>query len=718
MRLALFWALCLVGLATSIRIKDNIYRHIKDLSFGFKRANGTHEMGATSDVNGNVGVVHLILDEKDLDWLIQHGPHQPYIAVLSPTMFKETVIAQLRKSNKVNGVVLVTSNNTTHTGMLPLPNAYSDDNVCPNSPSSLYGPTDDKAFCQPDKKPWNPSGSNILNENWPFPIFKTSNEETVQFILHDCYEKFNKPNETTNEARDWPLCAIELKSHMYLAVDSPTCLRRTANQNPFSPTMYCDKLGDKNIFMMFENSEDHSKENKTYPNDSIIVVATKLDVVNFFDKAEFGAESPATGIVTLLTIASILSKSLDASKFKNGIENVLFAFFNGEAFDYIGSSRMMYDMSKDTFPEEFKSKYTRQWPIVKQESLKFVLEIGQAFNKKQGENYYAHVDTRFEDESLLTKLKNSALPADLKILDATNRDKGLPPSSLQAILKERRNISGIVVNDFDDQFLNQYYHSIYDNSIELGYDYDKGENQEIVESIYKLSAGLAMFIYEAATGSPLPGVDKFANKTLINEMLYCYLVKADCTLFTEASTPDTPPQSGPLPPIPYSQYITVDRSSNYHTFMTYRALGYLTGTRVAGNFDHKNCTAPNDQNIYQYVYYFGDNNPNSTCKDDKDCLGFCTRSTVWLAEAISPAFLIDGYDFSSAKYSAWTESVWKTISGRIFLKASPTLDKGFFALGVIITILSFAFVFWTERNASVIFGIQTSNEGASEPAHL
>ena len=58
--------------------------------------------------------------------------------------------------------------------------------------------------------------------------------------------------------------------------------------------------------------------------------------------------------------------------------------------------------------------------------------------------------------------------------------------------------------------------------------------------------------------------------------------------------------------------------------------------------------------------------------------------------------------------------------GRIFLKASPTLDRGFFALGVIILIISFLVVYWVEKNASVIFSDTQSNDerGLVEPAHL
>ena len=60
------------------------------------------------------------------------------------------------------------------------------------------------------QEPWNPSGTNIFNENWPFPIFMVDNEVTIKFLREDCFENFNKPDETTKESRDWPLCAVEL----------------------------------------------------------------------------------------------------------------------------------------------------------------------------------------------------------------------------------------------------------------------------------------------------------------------------------------------------------------------------------------------------------------------------------------------------------------------------------------------------------------------------
>ena len=68
----------------SKRIKDRIYVDLKAERFCFRRTNGTHQFGCTSDLEGNVGVVHLVEEDKDVDWIVQKGPHAPYTAVFLP----------------------------------------------------------------------------------------------------------------------------------------------------------------------------------------------------------------------------------------------------------------------------------------------------------------------------------------------------------------------------------------------------------------------------------------------------------------------------------------------------------------------------------------------------------------------------------------------------------------------------------------------------------
>jgi nicastrin len=62
-----------------------------------------------------------------------------------------------------------------------------------------------------------------------------------------------------------------------------------------------------------------------------------------FDGLSVGADTAITSLVTLVAVTDMLSKVKD--KLRNGnVDNVISVLFNGESFDYIGSSRMAYDM--------------------------------------------------------------------------------------------------------------------------------------------------------------------------------------------------------------------------------------------------------------------------------------------------------------------------------------------------------------------------------------
>ena len=67
-------------------------------------------------------------------------------------------------------------------------------------------------------------------------------------------------------------------------------------------------------------------------------------------KVEVGFNSPSTGIVTLLATAHLVAEALKTSALKAGVENILFLLIHGESFDYIGSSRLVYDMQHQAFP--------------------------------------------------------------------------------------------------------------------------------------------------------------------------------------------------------------------------------------------------------------------------------------------------------------------------------------------------------------------------------
>lgn len=69
-----------------------------------------------------------------------------------------------------------------------------------------------------------------------------------------------------------------------------------------------------------------------------------MDSASMFDGLAIGADTAITSLITLVAVAEMLNKVKSKLHNPGNVENVFLVLFNGEAFDYIGSSRMVYDM--------------------------------------------------------------------------------------------------------------------------------------------------------------------------------------------------------------------------------------------------------------------------------------------------------------------------------------------------------------------------------------
>lgn len=109
--------------------------------------------------SGSVGVVHLIETDNDLIWIENNATAGPYTVVMPFTMFNRDTLIRLRDTNNINGVLLAKNISQDR------PFDYSPEDTCPNRYSG-YKKCD-------DTKPWNPFGSALFIEDWPFPMFYT-----------------------------------------------------------------------------------------------------------------------------------------------------------------------------------------------------------------------------------------------------------------------------------------------------------------------------------------------------------------------------------------------------------------------------------------------------------------------------------------------------------------------------------------------------------------
>lgn len=676
----LLFSVVLSSAVTSERMKSKIYDSIDGVAACFRRLNGTHQFGCGSNRLGNVGIIHLVNDSDSLSWLLEHGEAVPYMVVMKPTLFTRDNLLKLKKSGKINGIAL-TANGTR-------PNHFSFEDTCPNRYSGLF--LVNKETCDKGSSSgWNPLGNKLIFEDWGFPIFYVTKDIDK---IEKCYSLFNSLGR--NQKHDRSLCAMEMNSFMFATSNSALCIRRSKMITNFNPMKFCDPLASRNVWSTLFPRHRNSTNEK----DSVIVVASRMDASSMFDGITPGAVSPTTGIVALLATAHVLAKIFKEPAEKRPAKNVLFVLFNGESFDYIGSSRMAYDLQKGNFPSEEDDMVADQPPPLKPEDLAYFVELSHLTNqyKKGGNKLVFHpaeknrVRSKISTASFIDEMKTVGETLGLQFETKSNGQ--LPPASLQSFIAQEIKVGGVVIADYLDQFTTRYYHSVFDNASSLQYKYYEGIDpppRSIQRFIAHFSTALARTLYFMLTNVSYVGDSRITARA-VDELFHCYVDTVNCSMFRNAS------YNAKLNDEPANLYVGVNlwRGPNYViTSLTGQTLAYLTGDKV--DKSEKECQNNPQQQVLQYIWMQGN-------KDiDED--GICIQTTMNYTVAVSPAFDELEYDWSSGQYSTWTESVWQELNVRIFLKPSRSHEIKILSIGAIVFSLSFIFIYFVNARSHILF---------------
>lgn len=238
----------------------------------------------------------------------------------------------------------------------------------------------------------------------------------------------------------------------------------------------------------------------------------------------------------------------------------------------------------------------------------------------------------------------------------------------------------------------------------------RSDTNGLATALAKIAVHVAEILYENVTDNRPPFVaDSFHSvEHRISQMLFCYLESAKCDLFYAASSPGVKLMNQVLP-----LYVGVHRVANTATTLTGQLLAYLTSKELP----QMNETACYENHL---VWMGGEN-----------LTGICINSTVNYSTAMSPAFIIDGtfrsltkydfvdmptvityiffvprrtgYDMNSGVYSTWTESIWQTLSVRMFLKPSAATERLSMILGSSVAGASFVLVWFINSRADILF---------------
>jgi len=178
--------------------------------------------------------------------------------------------------------------------------------------------------------------------------------------------------------------------------------------------------------------------------------------------------STITGLVTLMAVAKTMSALKESIKIKqkNQHMNLVFAIFDGEAFDYIGSSATAVDMMSERFPSVVSSKIIPQ--NITLDSLHSVIELNQ-LSKTNG-SIFIHSDPVSKKESNVRKAYDIFMNYLQQERDYVNQvsvseveDLGLPPSSVQSFLRQKKDLLGIHLSNHHKQYEAKFVNSFLDD---------------------------------------------------------------------------------------------------------------------------------------------------------------------------------------------------------------------------------------------------------------
>ncbi|KAM4644558.1 nicastrin isoform 2-T2 [Amazona ochrocephala] len=630
-------------------VERKIYIPLNKTAPCVRLLNATHQIGCQSSMSGDTGVIHVVEKEEDLNWVLADGPHPPYMVLLDGSLFNRRVMQKLKGASRVSGLAVAVAKPSP-------PQGFSPGLKCPNDGFGVYSKDYGPQFAHCNKTVWNPVGSGLSYEDFDFPIFLLEDANETQ-VIKQCYQDHNVPRDGSGP--EYPLCAMQLFSHMHAVTSTVTCMRRSSLQSTFSinPEVVCDPLLDYNVWSTLQPINSSGKVD---PEKEVVIVATRIDSHSFFWNIAPGAESAVSSFVTHLAAAEALHKASDVHLLQR---NIMFTFFQGETFDYIGSSRMVYDMEKDKFPLRLDNIHS--FVELNQVALRNESVLWMHTDPVSRMNASVDVQVR----SLLEILGSSSLGANVTLQEA-GFSQPLPPSSFQRFLRARH-IPGVVLTDHRTAFQNRYYQSMYDTPENIQMQYPEGL-------------------------SPEETLEYVTDTAKVSRMLYGFLIKMNNSWFQSIIKPDLKGILGDVP----QHYVAVSSPVNT-TYLVQYVLANLTGTVV--NFTKDECLNPekspnSETEMYDYAWVQGSLDPNSTSR-----VPYCVRSTVHLSKALSPAFELR--QWGSTEYSTWTESRWKEIRARIFLVASRELEIITLVVGIAILVFSLLATYFINAKADVLFSI-------------
>ncbi|KAL7254787.1 hypothetical protein ACSBR1_009018 [Camellia fascicularis] len=530
--------------------------------------------------------------------------------------------------------------------------------------NELKGFSPDEKFPQAQFSPyqnnsyqWNPIGSGIMWSNYNFPVFLLSESSTLTLKEAAIKNDGNKKGYTADVAE----FDVIMQTTKVGTRDSESCLKEET----------CLPLGGYSVWSALPPIKTLSSESSK----RIILTVASMDSASFFRDKSLGADSPISGLISLLVAVDALSRV-------DGLDNLgkqlVFVIFTGESWGYLGSRRFLLELDQHSDSVDGLNNAL----------IDTVVEIGSVGKGfSQGiKRFFAHTSqvSAATNETLnaLQLAQDSLQSSGIKISKANASNPGIPPSSLMAFLRENSQISGVVLEDFDSVFTNQFYHSHLDNLSNI--------NSSAIEAAASL---VARTLYILASDNKDPSTMALnainVNTSLVEELMGC-LLSCDpglsCGLVQHYISP-----SGTCP----SHYVGVllgePSSTPYPSYIgdvprflwNFLAEKTSVPSENSGSSCPKNCS-----------------NTGQLCiRSETDGKGVCVVSTTRYVPAYSTRLKFESESWKVLTPNSsdqmgmvdpvWTESNWGVIGLRVYTVQDAAYDRLVLMAGFSVTVLAY-----------------------------
>eukprot|EP00045_Choanoeca_perplexa_P009602 m.92889 g.92889 ORF g.92889 m.92889 type:complete len:676 (-) comp14966_c0_seq1:114-2141(-) len=641
--MALKIALCLqlvalaVGTATMRRLVYQSLKGNSGMNTCTRLLNATHQIGCTSPESGAVGILFNIAEESHLD-TFKDASEDAYIALVEARMLTPANYKRLLAMKHYKGALVYQEG--------AFPSSQSPDNFVPNQDNGLpFGdsPTiwnsNGGGFGVPDRTADGSVGMHFLNHG-DRPLYLLSEEDRVTVFAQ--YNRYN--SKLLDGSSDYPLFGAQLFNFMYGVRDAHLCLRRE----------HCDPVSGQNVW---------GSTRLVKKDEGLVLAAAQMDALALFHDVAAGANADASGMVTLISAARILSRSDNRATLDSLQRTIAFMLFNGEALGYIGSSKLGYDLfNGDTWPSSEQA--------LSFDNLEGYLELSQLTGDG---NLYAYANSAAAASDIVSELTiaKTLAPNVAALVDETASE--LPPVSLRGLLNEQRDSAkqdafpGVVLTGYPNSgFSNKYYNSRFDNG-----DNVNASSDETMDKLCDTALLVARTLAGIANDTDVADITLNTDASEcqhLKDMLVCFASNQTCSLAQQSTG-----LQGSIPNTPMSRYVGVTRSATTFQRGAFFAFQLMAEALSIENVTLVDDTCAPNNDIKQYQTVQWRNGP-------------CYNTTAYVSRAISPAFAsyykLKGVGTAEANYadgrdprwSTWTESVWGATSGRTFVMADPRLQ--------------------------------------------